>query len=126
MRQAALLLALLPAAAAQTADELLRSARDLARAGCTMKLPKGEVNHGGHRRMQLGLGGLSSSTCELATLQNQAAAVDAAISKLNYGSVAINHWPAVVYGLVTTTWGGAPGHTIYDVGSGIGVVQALA
>jgi len=77
MRQA-LLLALLPAAAAQTADELLRSARDLARAGCTMKLPKGEVNHGGHRRMQLGLGGLSSSTCELATLQNQAAAVDAA------------------------------------------------
>ncbi|MBD89561.1 MAG: aldehyde dehydrogenase [Deltaproteobacteria bacterium] len=52
-----------------------------------------------------------------------AAAVDAAISKLNYGSVAINHWPAVVYGLVTTTWGGAPGHTIYDVGSGIGVVH---
>lgn len=52
-----------------------------------------------------------------------AAAIDAAIAKLNYGSVAINHWPAVVYGLVTTTWGGAPGHTIYDVGSGIGVVH---
>lgn len=52
-----------------------------------------------------------------------AAAVETAIAKLNYGSVAINHWPAVVYGLVTTTWGGAPGHTIYDVGSGIGVVH---
>jgi hypothetical protein len=52
-----------------------------------------------------------------------AQAVERAIAKLNYGSVAINHWPAIVYGLVTTTWGGAPGHTIYDVGSGIGVVH---
>ena len=52
-----------------------------------------------------------------------AEAVERAIGDLRYGAVAINHWPAIVYGLVTTTWGGYPGHTPEDIGSGIGVVH---
>ena len=45
------------------------------------------------------------------------------IATLRYGSVVINHWPAVSYGLCTTTWGAHPGHTLADIGSGIGTVH---
>ena len=49
--------------------------------------------------------------------------LDRAIADLRYGSVAINLWPGVSYGLGSTTWGAFPGHTLDDVGSGIGVVH---
>lgn len=52
-----------------------------------------------------------------------AAAVERAIANLRYGSVVVNHWPALSYGLVTTTWGAFPGHTLQDIRSGIGVVH---
>ncbi|MBN1991135.1 MAG: aldehyde dehydrogenase [Anaerolineae bacterium] len=52
-----------------------------------------------------------------------AAAVERAVANLRYGTVAINQWAVVGYGLVTPTWGGFPGHDIYDVQSGIGVVH---
>ena len=52
-----------------------------------------------------------------------AAAVDRAIANLRYGTVAINHWAAVGYGLVVSTWGGFPGQDIYDIQSGTGVVH---
>lgn len=52
-----------------------------------------------------------------------AAAVERAIENLRYGTVAINQWAVVGYGLVVPTWGGFPGHDIYDVQSGIGVVH---
>ncbi len=52
-----------------------------------------------------------------------AAAIDRAIADLRYGTVAINCWAAVGYGLVVTPWGGYPGHDIYDVQSGSGVVH---
>jgi acyl-CoA reductase-like NAD-dependent aldehyde dehydrogenase len=52
-----------------------------------------------------------------------AAAVERAIANLRYGTVAINQWAAMGYGLVVPTWGGFPGHDIYDVQSGIGVVH---
>lgn len=52
-----------------------------------------------------------------------AAAVDRAVSNLRYGTVAINHWTAMGYGLVITPWGAYPGHDIYDVQSGTGVVH---
>lgn len=52
-----------------------------------------------------------------------AKAVDKAIADLRFGSVAVNHWPALSYAFVSTTWGAYPGHTIYDVRSGIGTVH---
>jgi hypothetical protein len=52
-----------------------------------------------------------------------AQAVDRAIEDLRYGSVVVNHWSAVPYGLVSTTWGAYPGHTDTDIQSGRGVVH---
>lgn len=49
--------------------------------------------------------------------------LDEAVADLRYGSVAINHWPAVSFGLGATPWGAFPGHTLADVGSGIGWVH---
>ncbi len=50
-------------------------------------------------------------------------AVDRAIRDLQYGTVAVNLWAAVTYAMVTTPWGAYPGHTLDDIGSGIGVVH---
>jgi hypothetical protein len=52
-----------------------------------------------------------------------AAAVERAIDDLRYGSVVVNHWSAVSYGLVSTSWGGYPGAELDDVQSGRGVVH---
>jgi Aldehyde dehydrogenase family len=46
-----------------------------------------------------------------------------AIADLQYGTVAINHWPAIGFALGCIPWGGFPGHTLDDVQSGIGVVH---
>lgn len=50
-------------------------------------------------------------------------AVEAAVAALRYGGVAINCWPAMLYGLVSATWGAYPGHTPDDIQSGSGVVH---
>jgi acyl-CoA reductase-like NAD-dependent aldehyde dehydrogenase len=50
-------------------------------------------------------------------------ALDRAISELRYGTVSINHYAAVGYGMVTTPWGGHPSATLADVQSGIGWVH---
>ncbi len=47
------------------------------------------------------------------------------IDKLNYGSVCINQWPGLVYGLMTPPWGGAPNNDLIDVQSGQGCVHNL-
>ncbi|MBZ5589417.1 MAG: aldehyde dehydrogenase family protein [Acidobacteriia bacterium] len=52
-----------------------------------------------------------------------AAAVDRAIENLRFGTVAVNHWSAAGYALVTTPWGGFSGSDIYDVKSGSGEVH---
>jgi acyl-CoA reductase-like NAD-dependent aldehyde dehydrogenase len=52
-----------------------------------------------------------------------AAAVEQAIADLRFGSIAINQWPAISYALVCTTWGAYPGHDVYDIRSGSGVVH---
>lgn len=46
-----------------------------------------------------------------------------AIADLRYGGIAVNGWAALVYGLVTTTWGAFPGHPLEDIQSGRGVVH---
>ncbi len=52
-----------------------------------------------------------------------AAAFDRAVADLRYGTVAINHWAAIGYGMVATTWGAFPGADLYDIQSGTGVVH---
>jgi hypothetical protein len=48
---------------------------------------------------------------------------DDAIAKLRYGGIGVNVWAGVVYGLVSTSWGAFPGHTLEDIISGQGVVH---
>ena len=50
-------------------------------------------------------------------------AFDRAIAGLRYGTVSINTWAGVGYGLVSTPWGAFPGHTRRDIQSGVGVVH---
>ena len=52
-----------------------------------------------------------------------ARAVDRAIADLRFGTVAINCWAAVGYGLVITPWGAYPGQDVYDIQSGSGFVH---
>ena len=52
-----------------------------------------------------------------------AAELDQALADLRYGSVAVNHWPALSYALGSTSWGAFPGHTLDDIQSGIGAVH---
>lgn len=49
--------------------------------------------------------------------------LDTAITDLRYGTVAVNHWPAVCYGTGTMPWGGHPSATLKDIQSGIGWVH---
>lgn len=51
------------------------------------------------------------------------AALESAVENLKYGGVAINAWPALIYWLMSTTWGGFPGYGLEDVQSGRGVVH---
>jgi acyl-CoA reductase-like NAD-dependent aldehyde dehydrogenase len=52
-----------------------------------------------------------------------AAALDRAIVALRYGTVAINHWPALGYGLISPPWGGHPSATLENIQSGLGWVH---
>jgi len=49
--------------------------------------------------------------------------LDRALAALRYGGIGINCWAAMVYGLVSTTWGAFPGHSPKDIQSGSGVVH---
>jgi aldehyde dehydrogenase (NAD(P)+) len=52
-----------------------------------------------------------------------ASALDRAIVDLRYGTVGINHWPALGYAFGTLPWGGHPSATLKDVQSGRGWVH---
>ncbi len=52
-----------------------------------------------------------------------AEAVEKAISKLRYGTVAVNTWPAAGFGLGVTPWGAHPSSTLEDIQSGKGWVH---
>jgi hypothetical protein len=51
------------------------------------------------------------------------AALERALERLRYGTVAVNQWAGVGYALVTPPWGAFPGHTLDDIQSGTGVVH---
>lgn len=50
-------------------------------------------------------------------------ALERAVAGLRYGTVSLNHWSAVGFGLGVTPWGAHPGHTRADIGSGVGFVH---
>ncbi|HMJ12871.1 MAG TPA: aldehyde dehydrogenase family protein [Polyangiaceae bacterium] len=50
-------------------------------------------------------------------------ALDRAIAELRYGSIGINHWPALVYGFGAPPWGGHPSATLENIQSGLGWVH---
>lgn len=50
-------------------------------------------------------------------------ALTRAVADLRYGTVSLNHWSAIGYGLGITPWGAYPGHTRTDIGSGVGFVH---
>jgi hypothetical protein len=50
-------------------------------------------------------------------------ALDAAVTSLRYGAVAINHWPGLVYGTVTPPWGAHPSSTLQNIQGGLGWVH---
>ena len=52
-----------------------------------------------------------------------AEAVERAVANLRAGAVGVNHWPALAYALVSTTWGAFPGHETHDIRSGRGTVH---
>jgi len=49
--------------------------------------------------------------------------VERAIANLRYGTVGINIWAGAGFTFGTTTWGAFPGHELYNIQSGIGVVH---
>jgi acyl-CoA reductase-like NAD-dependent aldehyde dehydrogenase len=51
------------------------------------------------------------------------AAVARASDDLRYGTVSLNHWSAIGYGLGITPWGAYPGHSRTDIQSGMGFVH---
>lgn len=51
------------------------------------------------------------------------AAVEQAIQKLRYGTVALNTWPAAVFALASLPWGGHPSSSPQDIQSGLGWVH---
>ena len=58
-----------------------------------------------------------------ATAREHERAVESAIDRLRYGSVGVNLWAASCFPLGVTPWGAFPGHTLDDIGSGIGFVH---
>ncbi len=52
-----------------------------------------------------------------------AGAFDEALVALHYGTIAINAWTGVGFLQSRGVWGGYPGATLEDVGSGIGIVH---
>ncbi len=51
------------------------------------------------------------------------AAFQDALDELRYGGIGVNHWAALNYALVATTWGAYPGHPLEDIQSGREVVH---
>jgi hypothetical protein len=57
--------------------------------------------------------------------KKHAADLDAAIRRLCYGTVGLNQWPGVAYGLMSPPWGAYPDATLSRVQSGIGFVHNI-
>ena len=56
-------------------------------------------------------------------VRRQQVLFDDALSRLRYGTIGVNQWPGVAYGLMSPPWGGFPGSDLHDVQSGRGTVH---
>jgi hypothetical protein len=45
------------------------------------------------------------------------------LGELRYGAVAVNHWPGLMYAMMSPPWGGFPGSSLADAQSGIAAVH---
>ena len=52
-----------------------------------------------------------------------AASFERALADLRYGAIGVNHWPGLVYAMMSPPWGGYPSGTLADAQSGIGSVH---
>jgi aldehyde dehydrogenase (NAD(P)+) len=57
------------------------------------------------------------------TIRELGSVFDDAVTRLRYGTVAINCWVGPVFAMPRGTWGAFPGHDVYDVGSGTSIVH---
>jgi aldehyde dehydrogenase (NAD(P)+) len=57
------------------------------------------------------------------TLRAAGPVFERTLAELRYGAIAVNAWAAVAFLTARASWGAFPGHTLTDVGSGIGVVH---
>lgn len=57
------------------------------------------------------------------TRETLGAAFDDLVVQLRYGTIGINAWGGTVFGMPGGTWGAFPGHTLAEVGSGLGIVH---
>jgi len=48
---------------------------------------------------------------------------DELLAQLRYGAIGVNVWSGIAFLLGGATWGAFPGHTLAEVGSGIGIVH---
>lgn len=55
--------------------------------------------------------------------KSQRVFLDCCVSRMNYGAIGINHWPALNYAFMSTPWGGAPVDDLKRVTSGMGNVH---
>lgn len=65
----------------------------------------------------------ASITVDPRTRRALGGVLEEAVAGLKYGSVAVNHWPALCFALGSPAWGAYPGHTPADIQSGIGMVH---
>lgn len=56
-------------------------------------------------------------------IKKMGARFDELVAEMRYGAVGVNVWSAIAFLLGGATWGAYPGHTLEEVGSGIGVVH---
>jgi hypothetical protein len=49
--------------------------------------------------------------------------LDEALRRLNYGTIGINQWSGVAYGLISPPWGAYPGAELHEIQSGSGFVH---
>jgi acyl-CoA reductase-like NAD-dependent aldehyde dehydrogenase len=57
------------------------------------------------------------------TQKSEADAFESALEELRYGSIAVNAWSGVNYGLCSASWGAYPGNSLESAESGIGAVH---
>lgn len=71
---------------------------------------------------------MTGSLCASVTLpgrfrREQPQVAERCLNDLRYGSVCVNQWSGLAYGLTSPPWGAYPGATVRDVDSGIGAVH---